>query len=165
MRSRFALGGRALAGEVIGLVLLVTAGIGLAGLVKALPALAGVAGPTYLTLLLGLPVLGAWQGVRRDAGESSPLAMAFGSVVTAWLVFSVTARAAAFGDPRHAVRHMLPAWCVIVPLASVLGKWLCLATTTLVPSPQAIAIVRRRMEALATSLEGEYDGWGSPVVQ
>lgn len=44
------------------------------------------------------------------------------------------------------------------------GQWLCLATTTLVPSPEALAIIRRRMEGLAASLDGEYDGWGSPIV-
>jgi len=43
--------------------------------------------------------------------------------------------------------------------------WLVLATHTAVPSADLIARVTGRMEALATSMHGEYDGWEAAIVK
>lgn len=43
-------------------------------------------------------------------------------------------------------------------------RWLCLATRSLVPTHDALASSRALLEALASELGGEYDGWGAPVV-
>ena len=46
------------------------------------------------------------------------------------------------------------------------GKdWLVLASHTVVPSPRQVATNTLRMEKLAASFGGEYDGWGAGVVK
>jgi hypothetical protein len=42
--------------------------------------------------------------------------------------------------------------------------WLCFATKQVVPSHAAMVAIRDRMTALALAGDGEYDGWGTPVV-
>ena len=42
--------------------------------------------------------------------------------------------------------------------------WLCLATKEMVPTQDALETIRRNFGSIATSLGGEYDGWGCPVV-
>ena len=42
--------------------------------------------------------------------------------------------------------------------------WLCLGTSTMVPTLEAITREVRRMEALARKHSGEYDGWETGVV-
>jgi hypothetical protein len=45
------------------------------------------------------------------------------------------------------------------------GKdWLVLAKHTAVPSPELVARLTARMEALATTAHGAYDGWEARVV-
>jgi regulator of RNase E activity RraB len=41
---------------------------------------------------------------------------------------------------------------------------LCFATKEMVPTEDALETIRNDFDSLATSLGGEYDGWGSPVV-
>ena len=41
--------------------------------------------------------------------------------------------------------------------------WLCFVTKRLVPTHAAMVTIRRRMEGLAATGGGEYDGWGTPV--
>lgn len=43
--------------------------------------------------------------------------------------------------------------------------WLCSATKTMVPQLTSLQKIRRDFGALADSLNGEYDGWGTPVVK
>ena len=43
--------------------------------------------------------------------------------------------------------------------------WLCFATKTMVPELSALQKIRREFEALANSLGGEYDGWGTEIVK
>jgi len=42
--------------------------------------------------------------------------------------------------------------------------WLCFATKEMVPTQDALEAVRNNFDSLATSLGGEYDGWGCSVV-
>ena len=42
--------------------------------------------------------------------------------------------------------------------------WLCFATKEMVPTQDALETIRNNFDSLATSLGGEYDGWGSPIV-
>jgi hypothetical protein len=41
--------------------------------------------------------------------------------------------------------------------------WLCFATKTMVPDLSALQKIRQDFNALAASLNGVYDGWGTPV--
>lgn len=43
------------------------------------------------------------------------------------------------------------------------ADWLCLLTRTLVPSRSEIKAARARLEHLAISLHGEFDGWEAAV--
>jgi len=43
--------------------------------------------------------------------------------------------------------------------------WLCLATKTMVPKLADLQKIRHTFVDLAASLNGEYDGWGTPVVK
>lgn len=42
--------------------------------------------------------------------------------------------------------------------------WLCFATKEMIPTQEALETIRKDFTSLATSLGGEYDGWGCPVV-
>jgi hypothetical protein len=53
----------------------------------------------------------------------------------------------------------------VEPSASGDGNWLCLATKTMVPRQETLVEIRKRMEAIVGDLDGEYDGWGTPVVK
>lgn len=44
-------------------------------------------------------------------------------------------------------------------------QFLCLATRTMVPDVAALVQIRRRLDALAIRLGGEYDGWEAAVVR
>lgn len=43
--------------------------------------------------------------------------------------------------------------------------WLCYVTKTMVPDLVALQKIRQDFTSLANSLNGEYDGWGTPVVK
>ena len=43
--------------------------------------------------------------------------------------------------------------------------WLVLATKSMVPKQADLALIREQFTALAAAEKGEYDGWGSAVVQ
>ena len=43
--------------------------------------------------------------------------------------------------------------------------WLCLVTQQMTPSRDAIKAVRARLEELARSLDGEFDGWEAAVAR
>ena len=43
--------------------------------------------------------------------------------------------------------------------------WLCFATKTMVPELSELQKIRRDFVSLAVSMNGEYDGWGTPVVK
>ena len=43
-------------------------------------------------------------------------------------------------------------------------QWLCFAKRTMVPELQELQKIRRNFATLATSLKGDYDGWGTEVV-
>lgn len=43
--------------------------------------------------------------------------------------------------------------------------WLCFVTKTMVPELADLQRIRRDFVALAASLSGEYDGWGTQVVK
>jgi regulator of RNase E activity RraB len=42
--------------------------------------------------------------------------------------------------------------------------WLCLATKAMVPELVALKKIRRNFNAIAVANDGEYDGWGTGVV-
>jgi len=44
-------------------------------------------------------------------------------------------------------------------------SWLALATITMVPSEENIALLRGRLESLAARLGGEFDGWEAAVTR
>jgi len=43
------------------------------------------------------------------------------------------------------------------------GRWLCFGTKSMVPNYQALAALRSKLERIAKSENGEYDGWGTEV--
>jgi hypothetical protein len=43
--------------------------------------------------------------------------------------------------------------------------WLCFATKEMLPDLPALQKIRVQFETLSKSLGGEYDGWGTPLVQ
>jgi cbb3-type cytochrome oxidase subunit 3 len=43
------------------------------------------------------------------------------------------------------------------------ASWVCLATRPMVPKLEYLKNLREHFNAIATSLGGQYDGWGSPV--
>jgi hypothetical protein len=43
--------------------------------------------------------------------------------------------------------------------------WLCFTTKTIVPDLLTFQKIRTEFESLSKSLGGEYDGWGTPLVQ
>jgi regulator of RNase E activity RraB len=43
--------------------------------------------------------------------------------------------------------------------------WLCFATKTMTPELNALQKIRRDFNALASADGGEYDGWGTAIVQ
>ena len=53
---------------------------------------------------------------------------------------------------------------VTVKQAAKGSEWLCFATKKMVPELAALQKIRRDFTSLSTSLGGEYDGWGTPVV-
>jgi regulator of RNase E activity RraB len=52
---------------------------------------------------------------------------------------------------------------VVVERSARGDDWLCLATKTMVPDLFALQSIRKDFTNLAASLNGEYDGWGTPV--
>lgn len=68
------------------------------------------------------------------------------------------ARSAA-GELEHA------GYQVEVRTAASGPSWLALATITMVPSAENIALLRGRFESLATQLGGEFDGWEAAVTK
>lgn len=44
-------------------------------------------------------------------------------------------------------------------------EWLCFAIRQLIPELAALQKIRKDFDALATSLGGTYDGWGTPIVK
>ena len=52
---------------------------------------------------------------------------------------------------------------VDVKLAAKGNDWLCFATRTMIPELPALQKIRRDFTAIASSLGGEYDGWGTAV--
>jgi regulator of RNase E activity RraB len=45
------------------------------------------------------------------------------------------------------------------------GTWMCHATKTMIPDLPALQKICEDFTSLANSLNGEYDGWGTPVVK
>lgn len=43
-------------------------------------------------------------------------------------------------------------------------RWLCVATKRMVPTHASLLRIRSEMITLAKRFNGEYDGWGTPVV-
>jgi len=43
------------------------------------------------------------------------------------------------------------------------NDWLCFATKAMVPELSALQQIRCDFSSLASSLKGEYDGWGTPI--
>ena len=44
------------------------------------------------------------------------------------------------------------------------NDWLCLAAATMVPQLPALQRIRRDFTNLAHAMNGQYDGWGTPIV-
>jgi regulator of RNase E activity RraB len=42
-------------------------------------------------------------------------------------------------------------------------EWLCFATKTMLPELVALQKIRFNFDTLAASLNGDYDGWGTPI--
>ena len=43
--------------------------------------------------------------------------------------------------------------------------WLVLATKSMIPTESALVAIRTQFTALAAAENGEYDGWGTPIVE
>ncbi len=43
------------------------------------------------------------------------------------------------------------------------NDWLCFTTKTMIPKLSALQQIRRDFSSLASSLGGDYDGWGTPI--
>ena len=54
---------------------------------------------------------------------------------------------------------------VEVRTAAIGADWLCLGTKEMVPKHSELVRLRNVFERIAKNLNGEYDGWGSPVVK
>ena len=54
---------------------------------------------------------------------------------------------------------------VIVRPSASTSEFLCKADKPLLPSLEALSELRSQFEALASEMGGEYDGWGTPVVE
>lgn len=44
-------------------------------------------------------------------------------------------------------------------------SWLCFATKTMIPLLPDLQSIRQDFVALTSSMNGDYDGWGTPVVK
>jgi hypothetical protein len=44
------------------------------------------------------------------------------------------------------------------------SQWVVLATKLMVPKQTDLVLIRQQFTALALTEKGDYDGWGSPVV-
>jgi len=44
------------------------------------------------------------------------------------------------------------------------SAWLCLATKEMIPEHSELVSLRKRFNEISQNLKGEYDGWGTPVV-
>ncbi len=53
---------------------------------------------------------------------------------------------------------------VSVSLSALTDEYLCFATKEVVPTLEEMHRLRSELESLAAELDGEYDGWGTPVV-
>ena len=56
-------------------------------------------------------------------------------------------------------------FAVKVRRAATGSDWLALATKEVVPTPTALAKIRRDLTSLAASEHGDYDGWEAPIVK
>lgn len=62
-------------------------------------------------------------------------------------------------------QHILKDWGFKVsPPDRVKGRWSTQATRTMVLSKENVALTIDTMERLAGRLKGEYDGWGTPII-
>jgi hypothetical protein len=50
-----------------------------------------------------------------------------------------------------------------VGLSAQGSEWLCFVTKRMSPSLAELEKVRRDFEAITSALDGQYDGWGTPV--
>ena len=66
---------------------------------------------------------------------------------------------------RAAVKVAALGMAVTVDRAASGTLWLVFATRNMVPTEREMARLRRALEAIATAEQGEYDGWGAPVVK
>ena len=54
---------------------------------------------------------------------------------------------------------------VAVHFNALTDEYLCFATMEVVPTLEEMHRLRSELETLASELGGEYDGWGTPVVE
>ena len=54
---------------------------------------------------------------------------------------------------------------VHVELGADQKQWLCFATKLMVPKHSDLQRLRKRFEAICAKFGGEYDGWGTPIVE
>jgi Regulator of ribonuclease activity B len=64
---------------------------------------------------------------------------------------------------QHSVQ--LPGFSAVVKPAEAGKNWLCLLNGRLVPSEDEISSVSKRLQTLADSLDGDYDGWEAKVTR
>ena len=119
-----------------------------------------------LTLLGGISSLfGLSQGTDLDAAVLAQLRKAGSNLskphkIEFFLYFPSEAVANEAG-----ARAKQAGFDVDVRRAAKGPDWLCFATKTMVPQLAALQRIRREFDALAASLGGEYDGWGTGVVK
>lgn len=66
---------------------------------------------------------------------------------------------------RAAESHHTPGFTATVDQGADGKTWLCRISGTMVPSEAAIRSAGERLQALASSLGGEYDGWEAAVTK
>jgi hypothetical protein len=52
-----------------------------------------------------------------------------------------------------------------VELGADKSSWLCQATKQMIPRYEDLTRIRKRFDEIARKFQGEYDGWGTPVVK
>lgn len=66
---------------------------------------------------------------------------------------------------RVAAKLMADGFSAQVNYSAYKGDWLIFATKAMLPDEAQLLVLRQKFETMASEEKGEYDGWGTPVVE
>ena len=126
---------------------------------------------SFLVLLLGAVVLGLFLWPRVAKAQQDPDAQVLVQLKRAgsdlskphaieFFLYAPTKEAA----DRLASRIKALNFEAKVEPAAQGSQWAVLATRSMVPKHADLVLIRQQFTALASAEKGEYDGWGTPVV-